>query len=76
MRHMTRDMGHVTHGLEWPFSLNFSFLVLMFFKRHCFEVIFTKDDLYSMNSLMTKVFFRTAPATPGLLKRGYLSFDK
>ena len=65
--HVTCDTRHVTHGGEWTFSQNFIFLALTVWDLWCCEDLEEKID--SLNRLLSnKGVWRTAPATPGLLK--------
>ena len=62
--HLTYDTWHVAHGGGWTFSQNFSSPALMVWDWQCPENISTNHDWLS-----DRGDCRTAPATPGLLKR-------
>ena len=60
----------MTHGGGCTFSQNVSPPALPVWDRQCLEDSERKDDL--MNELLNdKAVYRTATATPGLLKRTY-----
>ena len=66
--HVTRDKWHVTRLGGWIFSENFSSLALTVCYLYHYEDLEKKAD--SINELMSnKAVYRTASATPGLLKR-------
>ena len=67
MWHVRHDMWHMTHSVGWTFSQNFSSLPLSVWDWQCFEYISTNPDLPYL--LSNKAVCRTAPATPGLLKK-------
>ena len=64
--HVTRDRWHMTHSVGWTFYKNFSSLALPVWDWQCFEYISTKPSVTHL--LNYKAVYRTAPATPGLLK--------
>ena len=61
--HVTHDTWHMTHSVGWTFSRNFSSLALPVWDWQCFEYIFTNH-----NRINHEAVYRTAPATPSLLK--------
>ena len=64
---MICDTWHVTHGVGWTFSQIFSCLALMVWDLWCCEYLEEKGE--SLNELISdEAVYRTAPATPGLLK--------
>ena len=66
--HVTHDMWHVTGLGGLTFSQNFSSLALTICDLWYYEDLEEKDD--SLNqSVNDEAVYRTAPATPGLLKR-------
>ena len=71
MWRLTSDTWHVTNGGGWTFSQNFSTPARMVYDRQCLED--SEQNDHSMNqwineSMNDKGVYRTAPATPGLLK--------
>jgi hypothetical protein len=76
MWHMTCDTWQVTHDTwhvprlgGWTFSQNFSSLALTVCEIWYYEDLEEKDEW--INQLINyEAVYRTAPATPGLLKTG------
>ena len=74
--HVTRDTWQVTHDMlgGWTFSQNFSSLALTVYDLWYYEDLEEKDEL--INELINdEAVYRTAPATPGLLKNIDLSYQ-
>ena len=66
-RDVTRDTWHVTCLGGWTLSQNFSSLALTVCDLWYYEYLEEKDE--SLNEWMSdEAVYRTAPATPGLLK--------
>ena len=65
--HVTRDTWHVTCLGGWTLSQNFSSLALTICDLWYHEDLEEKDDSINQ-SISDKAVYRTAPATPGLLK--------
>ena len=68
---ITCDTWRMTHGEGWIFSKNVPSLALMASVRQCFGDIFTKGHWLTY-IIPKKGVCRTAPATPGMLKRLFL----
>ena len=64
MWHVTWDTWHVTHAGGWTFSQSFNTPSLMVLDRQCLE-----DSELINDSMSSEGVYRTAPATPGLLKK-------
>ena len=65
--HMTWDLWHVTRLVGWTFYQNFSSLALTVCDLWYDEDLEENDK--SLNQLINyEAVYRTAPATPGLLK--------
>ena len=74
MLHVTRDTWHVTCLGGWTFSQNFSSLALTVCDLWYYEDLEEKAHGLTewMNQSMNdETVYRTAPATPGLLKNDY-----
>ena len=69
--HLTSDTWHMTHIVGWTFSQNVSSLALPVWDWQCFEYISTSHEWVSQ-SVNYEAVYRTAPATPGLLKNLYI----
>ena len=70
--HVILDTWSMTYVVEWTVSKNYSCLALTVRELWCFEDREEKDD-WLTELISYKGVCRTAPATPGLLKK---SFDK
>jgi hypothetical protein len=71
MWHVTHDTWHVTRLGGWTFSQNFSSLALTVCDLWYYEDLEEKDEWINewINKLINyEAVYRTAPATPGLLK--------
>ena len=66
--HMTHDTCHMTCWGGWAFSQNFNSLALTVCDLWYYEDIEEKADLLT-HWISHEAVYRTAPATPGLLKR-------
>ena len=70
MWHMTHDTWHMTHDMfgGWTFSQNFSSLALTVCDLWNYEDL--EEKAHGLNEWINdKAVYRTAPATPGLLKK-------
>ena len=67
MWHVTRDNWHVTCWVGWTFSQNFSSLALTVCDLWYYEDLEEKADSLA-HKINDEAVYRTAPATPGLLK--------
>ena len=65
MWYVTRDMWHVTRGWRWTFSQNVKFLAHKVLVWRYFEDTGTKG--WSIYLISEKGFYRTGPATSGLV---------
>ena len=74
MWHVTCGMWHVTGGGRGTFSENFSLLALTTWEGRFVEYL--EEKAHWLNQLMNdKGVCRTAPATPGLLKKQLQGFN-
>ena len=65
--HVTCFMWHVTPGGRWTFSQNFRSLAHTDWEWRCFEDLEEKD-MWLKELMSDEGVYRTAPASPGLLK--------